>query len=85
MKVLLTTTLFAIGCGPAYVVQEVGGAEDCPLACQNLIKLGCEEGKPLEDGTTCEVFCQQSLASGHNLKPKCISSILSCGDIENCQ
>ncbi len=85
MKMLSAVFLFIPGCVPAYVVQEVGGAEDCPLACQNLVKLGCEEGKPLEDGTTCEVFCRQSLTNGHNLKPKCVSSILSCDKIESCQ
>ena len=58
--------------------------DQCPAACERLRELGCEEGDPLEDGTTCEVFCQETQDTGHALNPTCIKAIDSCGQIEAC-
>ncbi len=55
---------------------------DCAGACQHLQDLGCEEGEPLEDGTTCEAFCEATQKSGHALRPACIITIPYCEAME---
>ena len=69
---------------PPPVVIEAGGAEFCPAACAQLTTLGCSEGLPLEDGTTCEVFCVETVENGHPLNPECISKLTACDDIDAC-
>ena len=63
---------------------EPGDTSDCAAACANLEKLGCDEGKPLEDGTTCTKFCKDTQKSGHGLKPSCVVNLKACGEIESC-
>lgn len=54
----------------------------CPAACEHLRELGCEEGEPLEDGTTCEQFCEQTQEQGHALRPSCVATITTCSELE---
>lgn len=55
----------------------------CASACAKLEKLGCEEGKPLEDGTSCTKFCEDTQNSGHALRPSCIlEKVQKCSDIQ---
>ena len=60
---------------------------NCVGACAHLQVLGCPEGDPLEDGTTCIEFCEQTQAAGHALRPSCIMTIKSCdpAEMEKCQ
>lgn len=46
--------------------------DKCSEACIKLRILGCEEGQPLPDGTTCEEFCRHSQYMGHELQSACI-------------
>jgi hypothetical protein len=61
--------------------------KDCAGACQHLRDLGCEEGQPLEDGTSCETFCEATIKNGHALRPSCIKTLTSCDpvEMEKCQ
>jgi len=54
----------------------------CPAACEHLRELGCEEGEPLEDGTTCETFCVETQEQGHALRPSCVVTITTCAELE---
>ena len=57
---------------------------NCNSACARLNELKCEEGKPLEDGTTCETFCINTQNSGHALNPSCVMKITACDQINTC-
>jgi hypothetical protein len=46
--------------------------------------LGCKEGEPLRDGTSCETFCINTQEAGHNLNIPCILQIQSCTEIQKC-
>lgn len=85
--ILLTVGLILMmgaTCEPRPIPIAPTDTEMCPDACQNLRALGCEEGEPLLDGTTCEAFCEYMQDEGHWLNPKCISSIERCSEIESC-
>jgi len=53
----------------------------CPSACAHLRELGCEEGQPLEDGTSCEKFCEDTQNAGHALRPSCATTIQTCAEL----
>lgn len=55
----------------------------CADACKHLQELGCDEGKPLADGTSCTDFCTRTQDSGHALTPSCVVRINRCSDMEN--
>jgi len=57
---------------------------DCPAACEKLRALGCPEGDPLEDGTTCEEFCKNTQDKGHALRPSCVKDITKCSQVDEC-
>lgn len=62
----------------------------CAAACKKLEGLkradgtvGCEEAQPLEDGTSCTKFCEDTQNSGHALRPSCIiEKVTRCEDID---
>ena len=60
---------------------------NCAGACEHLRVLGCEEGAPLPDGTTCEQFCKETQKQGHALRPSCVMKLKSCSPMamEECQ
>ncbi len=66
------------------VVIEPEDTIRCPAACEHLRALGCEEGTPLADGTTCETFCVDTQKNGYPLNPTCIMSIKKCTEVEGC-
>lgn len=86
LVILAAFTLSGATCQlrPPPVPIEPTDTNMCPSACENLRKLGCPEGNPLEDGTTCETFCQTTQKEGHPLNPTCISTIKSCDEISSC-
>lgn len=55
--------------------------EGCSEACLHLRALGCPEGHPLENGVTCERFCEDTETQGHSLNTECIISAPSCEDV----
>ena len=71
-------------CNPKPTPHPAQDTDMCPAACERLRELGCEEGEPLEDGTSCEAFCVETQESGHALNPTCVMQIDSCGEIEAC-
>lgn len=56
----------------------------CKAACDKMAELRCPEAAPLEDGTTCQVFCEVTQKQGHALNPTCLAEIQSCSAIEAC-
>ncbi len=80
----LALILSLAACGPAVQRPHPHLPTDtprCPDACAHLRNLKCEEGQPLEDGTTCEDFCQATQESGHALNPTCVMTIKSCDEL----
>jgi len=71
-------------CHPPPTPVEPKDTADCPAACEKLRELGCPEGQPLEDGTTCEAFCKATQVKGHALRPSCVKKIWSCDQINIC-
>jgi hypothetical protein len=69
---------------PPPVVIEAGDTTSCPAACETLQRLGCPEGEPLEDGTSCVQFCEKTQQEGHPLKPACVKDITSCDQLNAC-
>ena len=67
-----------------HVVSEPEDTDNCPAACQNLRALGCSEGQPLPDGTSCERFCVETQINGMPLNPTCIMQITSCDEVDVC-
>lgn len=81
---LIFATALFVGCGPKPVVTTPDDTDMCAPACEHLRDLGCEEGEPLEDGTSCEAFCIEVQTSGHSLNPTCVADIAACSEIEEC-
>jgi len=73
-----------IGCTPIPepTPREPTDTPNCAKACEHLNKLGCEEGKPLGDGTTCTKFCENTQKSGHALNPTCVMTITKCEELD---
>lgn len=88
LSLLLSTLaiflLTASSCPPTPTPHPPEDTDKCPAACERLRELGCPEGEPLEDGTTCEDFCIQTQDEGHALNPTCVMEIDSCEEIESC-
>lgn len=88
MKRLLLIALVAtlVACSgkptPPPIVVEPEDTADCGDACAHLLKLGCEEGKSLGDGTTCKAWCEETQRKGHALRPSCVLGITTCAELE---
>ena len=68
---------------PPFVVEPTD-TDKCGAACENLQRLGCAEGDPLEDGTSCIDFCVNTQQSGHPLNPACVMGIQACSELNAC-
>lgn len=76
---------FLVGghCGPPTPTPvEPPDTSDCPAACERLQELGCPEGEPLSDGTTCVEFCIETQQRGHALNPSCVRTITRCSELD---
>ena len=82
--ILAILLILLAGCVPKPTPHPVDPADRvaCPAACEHLRELGCEEGQPLEDGTTCEVWCEATQEAGHALRPSCVATIKTCDELE---
>jgi hypothetical protein len=67
------------------VTPDPEDSQLCPEACAHLQELGCPEGDPLPDGTTCSSWCVYTQEQGHWLNLPCILSIESCDELEECE
>ena len=89
LLVFLALAPFLGGCGscpkdPTLILQPNDTAQ-CGAACAHLVTLGCPEGQPLGDGTSCEKFCVDTQQAGHALAPSCIVTIKACPELAKCQ
>lgn len=69
---------------PPPIPIEPFDTHNCAAACMRLQDLGCPEGLPLEDGTTCTRFCIETQQSGHALNPTCVMTMSSCAELAAC-
>lgn len=85
MKYILLLSLLLLGCPPEQR-PHMGPTDmaDCASACEHIgpKQLNCDEGKPLEDGTSCQKFCESTLDAGHALNPSCVLHVTTCTQIE---
>jgi hypothetical protein len=93
MKILKTMLGLLVACmllgascqtRPPPIPIEPHDTVDCAAACERLQHLGCPEGDPLSDGTTCLEFCTNTQQSGHPLNPSCVMDMESCNDLPGC-
>ncbi len=82
IALLVAVLALATGC-PVVVVP--GRPAVCEEACQRLGELGCEDGMPLPDGTSCSEFCGKTEAAGHDLATACVAMARSCEEAEACR
>jgi len=88
--ILLVAAVFGAGCATkdGGTTADGTGASDlqrsCEAFCQHLRALGCPEGQPLESGTSCEKFCVDTQAAGHDLQIACVLKIQSCSQLQSC-
>jgi len=66
------------------IAVEPNDTGNGPAACENLRKLGCPEGEPLEDGITCEKFLVDTHLNGHGLNPTCVMRMKACNELAEC-
>jgi len=69
---------------PPPIVIEPSDTDKCDAACVKLRQLGCPEGEPLEDGTSCTKFCVDTQQSGHPLNPTCVMQMGACSELPAC-
>jgi hypothetical protein len=88
MKAILVIIVILMGahCGgpPPPLLLEPTDTDNCAAACARLVELSCPEGAPLEDGTTCTAFCEETQRSGHPLNPTCVMGLRECSAISEC-
>jgi hypothetical protein len=82
LLIFLLTTAATCEKVPDPIIPE--DTASCADACLRLAELGCEEGKPLADGTTCTQFCESTQESGFPLNPSCVKNIPACVEIDTC-
>jgi hypothetical protein len=85
MRTAALLTLLLTGCVTIPTEVDPTNTANCTEACSHLALLGCEEGKPLLDGTSCTVFCENTQKAGHALNSACVMTIKACPEIEKCQ
>lgn len=67
---------------PDPVAVEPGDTHLCDEACGRLRALGCPEGEPLDDGTSCEDFCARTQRAGHALDLRCVVDLSVCEELD---
>lgn len=90
MVIIFAVLSLAARCGEPL---DPGVIEDCDDACANVERLGCDgaEGSPGKDeefGTgddkSCLQVCHETMREGIPLRPGCVATAQSCGDVEDC-
>ncbi len=87
LAILLGILLMGATCTdvqPPPIILEPTDTANCASACARLSELGCPEGEPLEDGTTCTMFCEETQKQGHPLNPTCVMDMTSCTQLNEC-
>lgn len=84
-RIVVLLSVVLLGC-PAQGIPRVRplptDTASCRTACDHLETLDCDEGKPLENGTTCTKFCEDTQNSGHALNASCVANVKSCKEVE---
>lgn len=62
-------------------VVVVYPADACPMACARLQTLGCPEGDPTPDGTSCETVCRNA---GDLVDAPCVTTARSREELASC-
>lgn len=65
-------------------VDPVPATSDCSTACDNMRRLGCEEGETTDEGATCEMWCENAARSPAPLPVACMTRAQSCEAAGNC-
>ena len=78
--------LAALTCAvrPPPIPIEPNDTHMCAAACTNLQRLGCPEGAPIDEKTTCTQFCVKTQQEGHAFNPTCLAGIADCIQIKSC-
>lgn len=84
-KIIILSFLFLTACpnGPSPVTNEI---QYCQAAENRLKALGCiSSDRPYtaKDKSFTQ-FCQETMMSGINISPKCLSEIISCNQVNQC-
>jgi hypothetical protein len=56
----------------------------CDAAESNLVKLGCDEGRPTKGGMRFGDVCRELQNAGIGINPSCLASITTCEQIDDC-
>lgn len=83
VAVILGFLLIACPNAPVPVSQNI---EYCAPAEARLKELGCisKDAPYTNKGKSFTQFCQETMSNGINLRPKCLSKINSCNEINYC-
>ena len=79
-----------INCGPLnstmppHATPAVQDTEFCAAADAHLVSLSCVSNPYTKRGKTFTQFCQETQAAGIYLNPKCLSTVTSCDQINQC-
>lgn len=58
--------------------------DGCAAACENLRRLGCEEGQSTQGGESCEAVCDNAQLSPAPLPTSCVARASSCDQASQC-
>lgn len=82
-RIVILFAVVLLGCPPRPPVRVLPtDTASCDAACKHLQELHCPEGEPLENGTSCTMFCEETQSSGHALNPSCVIHIKKCAEVE---
>lgn len=95
-SVLMISMFFVVRCGQGILYPEdQDTVEDCDAACENMERLGCEEGKGspgpdeqygTEDDVSCLEVCRNVMGGddGIPIRPICVSKVDACENVGDC-
>jgi len=92
MDRLILPLLFSMGLSLGLCLPEPPPIEKVPRetwkcadACKHLRDLGCPEGQPLADGTSCTTWCEKTERAGMPVGVQCIVAAPDCNSIYTCE
>lgn len=82
---LLVAALAASQCTPEpKPAPPPPGGPTCSTACARLMALGCHDGKPTEEGASCERVCENAASSPVPLPVACVTAARDCEEAAQC-
>jgi len=58
--------------------------DQCELAEQHLLELGCPVAQPTKRGTRFALVCRELHAAGIFANPKCLANVKTCAEVDVC-